>query len=132
MRKERFHGVVPDNAAGLVVTRLGFGRPACCSRSASVCERQDGSPIHQDLEPGRNNSWRSCQSQDNCAKLAAAPVWLTMSPGPVDPCPTDPADSHFSLGSHCPPAHDPVQFHDPLLNSGHFRLGENAQIHKWK
>src|SRR6202140_63336 len=26
----------------------------------------------------------------NCAKLASPPVWLTMSPGPVDPCPIDP------------------------------------------
>jgi hypothetical protein len=31
----------------------------------------------------------------NCAELAAPPVWLTMSPGPVDPCPANPVTLNF-------------------------------------
>ena len=31
----------------------------------------------------------------NCAKLASPPVWLTASPGPVDPCPQDPTTLNF-------------------------------------
>jgi hypothetical protein len=31
----------------------------------------------------------------NCAKLAPPPVWLTMSPGPVDPCPANSTTLNF-------------------------------------
>jgi hypothetical protein len=69
----------------------------------------------------------------NCAKLAAAPVWLTMSPGPVNPCPEDPRTLNFfpwGLTAHLHMT--PVQFHDPVLNSWTlFAWGENAQLHKW-
>jgi hypothetical protein len=69
----------------------------------------------------------------NCKKLAAAPVWLTMSPGNVDPCPTDPRILDFfpwDLTAHLHMT--PVQFHDPVLNSWTvFAWGENAQLHKW-
>jgi len=69
----------------------------------------------------------------NCAKLAAPPVWLTMSPGPVNPCPDDPKTLNFfpwGLTAHLHMT--PVQFHDPVLNSWTiFAWGENAQLHKW-
>jgi hypothetical protein len=69
----------------------------------------------------------------NCAKLAAAPVWLTMSPGPVDPCPQDPRTLNFLPWGDTAHLHmTPVQFHDPKLNSWTiFAWGENAQLHKW-
>ena len=69
----------------------------------------------------------------NCAKLGAAPVWLTMSPGPVDPCPADPRTLNFFPGGDTAHLHmTPVQFHDPVLNSWTiFAWGENAQLHKW-
>jgi len=69
----------------------------------------------------------------NCRKLAAPPVWLTMSPGPVDPCPTDPRTLNFFPNGDTAHLHmTPVQFHDPLLKSWTiFVWGENAQLHKW-
>jgi hypothetical protein len=69
----------------------------------------------------------------NCAKLAAPPVWLTMSPGPVDPCPTDPKTLNFFPWGDTAHLHmTPVQFYDPVLKSWTiFAWGENAQMHKW-
>jgi len=70
----------------------------------------------------------------NCAKLAAPPVWLTMSPGPVDPCPTNPTTLNFFPWGDTAHLHmTPVQFFDPLLKSWTiFAWGENSQLHKWK
>jgi len=69
----------------------------------------------------------------NCAKLAAPPVWLTMSPGPVDPCPTDPRTLNFFPWGDTAHLHmTPVQFYDPVLQSWTiFAWGENSQLHKW-
>ena len=69
----------------------------------------------------------------NCAKLAAAPVWLTMSPGPVDPCPLNPTKLNFFPWGDTAHLHmTPVQFFDPVLKSWTlFVWGENAQLHKW-
>jgi hypothetical protein len=69
----------------------------------------------------------------NCAKLAAPPVWLTMSPGPVDPCPTDPRTLNFFPWGDTAHLHmTPVQFFDPVLKSWTiFAWGENSQLHKW-
>lgn len=70
----------------------------------------------------------------NCQKLAAPPMWLTMSPGPVDPCPNDPMTLNFMPWGYTAHLHmTPVQFFDPVLNSWTiFVWGENAQLHKWK
>jgi hypothetical protein len=72
--------------------------------------------------------------KSNCAKLAAPPMWLTMSPGPVDPCPTDPRTLNFFPWGDTAHLHmTPVQFFDPVLNSWTiFDWGENSQLHKWK
>jgi hypothetical protein len=69
----------------------------------------------------------------NCAKLAAPPVWLTMSPGPVDPCPNNPAALNFFPWGDSAHLHmTPVQFFDSVLNSWTiFVWGENSQLHKW-
>ena len=69
----------------------------------------------------------------NCAKLAAPPVWLTMSPGQVDNCPTDPRTLNFFPNGDTAHLHmTPVQFFDPVLNSWTiFAWGENSQLHKW-
>jgi hypothetical protein len=69
----------------------------------------------------------------NCAKLAAPPTWLTMSPGEVDPCPTDPRTLNFFPWGDSAHLHmTPVQFFDRVLNSWTiFVWGENAQLHKW-
>ena len=69
----------------------------------------------------------------NCAKLAAAPVWLTMSPGPVDACPNDPRTLNFFPWGDTAHLHmTPVQFFDPVLKSWTiFVWGENSQLHKW-
>jgi len=69
----------------------------------------------------------------NCAKLAGSPVWLTMSPGPVDPCPTDSTTLNFFPWGDSAHLHmTPVQFYDPILKSWTiFVWGENSQLHKW-
>jgi hypothetical protein len=69
----------------------------------------------------------------NCTKLAAPPVWLTMSPGPVDPCPDNPQTLNFFPWGDTAHLHmTPVQFFDPVLNSWTiFAWGENSQLHKW-
>ena len=69
----------------------------------------------------------------NCAKLAALPVWLTMSPGPVDACPTDPKTLNFFPWGDTAHLHmTPVQFFDPVLKSWTiFAWGENSQLHQW-
>lgn len=71
--------------------------------------------------------------KSNCAKLAAPPAWITMSPGPKDPCPTDPQALNFFPGGVTAHLHmTPVQFYDPVLNSWTlFLWGENSQLHKW-
>jgi hypothetical protein len=71
--------------------------------------------------------------KSNCAKLAAPPVWLTMSPGPVDPCPKNPQTLNFFPWGDTAHLHmTPVQFFDPVLNSWTiFAWGENSQLHKW-
>jgi len=70
----------------------------------------------------------------NCKKLAALPTFLTMSPGPVDPCPVDPETLNFFPWGDSAHLHmTPVQFFDPVLQSWTlFAWGENAQLHKWK
>jgi hypothetical protein len=69
----------------------------------------------------------------NCNKLASLPVWLTMSPGNVDPCPANPQTLNFFPNGDTAHLHmTPVQFFDPVLNSWTiFAWGENAQLHKW-
>jgi len=69
----------------------------------------------------------------NCAKLASNPVWLTMDPGPVDPCPKNPETLNFFPWGVTAHLHmTPVQYFDPVLNSWTiFAWGENAQLHKW-
>lgn len=70
----------------------------------------------------------------NCKKLAGPPVWLTMDPGPVDPCPADPTTLNFFPWGETAHLHmTPVHFFDPVANSWViFAWGENSQLHKWK
>jgi len=67
----------------------------------------------------------------NCAKLAAPPVWLTASPGPVDPCPQDTTTLNFMPWGKTRHQHStPVQYWSP----GGLKLfvwGENSQLHEW-
>jgi hypothetical protein len=69
----------------------------------------------------------------NCKKLAAPPEFLTMSPGNVDPCPTNPRTLNFLPWGDSAHLHmTPVQFFDPVLDTWTiFAWGENAQLHKW-
>jgi hypothetical protein len=69
----------------------------------------------------------------NCQKLAAPPVWLTMSPGPVNPCPPNPQTLNFFPNGDTAHLHmTPVQYFDPVLQSWTiFAWGENSQLHKW-
>ena len=76
----------------------------------------------------------SRKPESELRQTAAPPVWLTMSPGPVDPCPTDPRTLNFFPWGDTAHLHmTPVQFFDPVLNSWTiFAWGENSQLHKWQ
>lgn len=64
----------------------------------------------------------------------AKPVWLTMSPGDVTPCPTSATALNFFPQGDTAHLHmTPVQMYDPVLKSWTiFAWGENQQLHKWE
>jgi len=67
----------------------------------------------------------------NCAKLASPPVWITASPGPVDPCPQDLTTLNFMPWGKTRHMHStPVQYWSPL-GLKIFVWGENSQLHEW-
>jgi hypothetical protein len=67
----------------------------------------------------------------NCAKLASPPVWLTASPGPVDPCPQDVTTLDFMPWGKTRHMHStPVQYWSPT-GLKLFVWGENSQLHEW-
>ena len=69
----------------------------------------------------------------NCAKLASPPIWATVDPGPVDPCPTDPKTLNFFPNGYTAHLHaTPVQFLNPISNTYEIAAGgENQQVHIW-
>jgi hypothetical protein len=114
----------------------GSAGPACIFPiGVCVAAGKDGIgyPI-KTANMGRTTLKDLANPKANCKKLAAPPVWLTMSPGPVDPCPADPMTLNFLPWGYTAHLHmTPVQFFDPVLNSWTiFAWGENAQLHKWK
>lgn len=67
----------------------------------------------------------------NCAKLASPPVWLTASPGPVNPCPQDMTTLNFMPWGKTRHMHStPVQYWSPA-GLRLFVWGENSQLHEW-
>jgi len=129
--------VYPQMAAGAWSDEdWGSAGPACIfSIGVCIAAGKDGIayPIKVSNLGGTTlNDLKNPKS--NCAKLAGPPVWLTMSPGKVDPCPTDPKTLNFLPWGDTAHLHmTPVQFFDPVLNSWTiFAWGENSQLHKWK
>jgi hypothetical protein len=128
--------VYPDMANGAWADEdWGSAGPACIfPLGICVAAGKDGIayPI-KTANPGNTTVASLSNPKSNCGKLAAPPVWLTMSPGPVDPCPTDPRTLNFFPWGETAHLHmTPVQFHDPLLRSWTiFAWGENSQLHKW-
>ena len=113
----------------------GSAGPACIfSIDVCIAAGKDGIayPIRT-LNLGGTTLADLANPKANCAKLAAPPVWLTMSPGPVDPCPTDPRSLNFFPWGDTAHLHmTPVQFFDPVIQSWTiFAWGENSQLHKW-
>jgi len=114
----------------------GSAGPACIF-SIGVCIAAGKDGIAYPIKTGNLGGTTVAdltRPKTNCAKLAAPPVWLTMSPGPVDPCPTDPRTLDFLPWGDTAHLHmTPVQFFDPVLQSWTvFAWGENSQLHKWK
>ena len=128
--------IFPDMASGNWSDEdWGSAGPACIfSIGVCIATGKDGIayPIKTEGLGGTTPADLS-NPKTNCAKLAAPPVWLTMSPGPVDPCPTDPrALNFFPWGDTAHLHMTPVQFFDPVLQSWTiFAWGENSQLHKW-
>jgi hypothetical protein len=128
--------VFPDMASGAWADEdWGSAGPACIfSIDVCVATGKDGIayPIRT-ASLGGTTLTDLKNPKANCAKLASAPVWLTMSPGPVDPCPEDPRTLNFFPWGDTAHLHmTPVQFFDPVMNSWTiFVWGENAQLHKW-
>jgi hypothetical protein len=129
--------VFPEMAQGAWSDEdFGSGGPACIFPiGVCIAGGKDGIayPI-KTANPGGTLPADLADPKANCAKLAAPPVWLTMSPGPVDPCPTEPRTLNFFPWGDTAHLHmTPVQFFDPVLNSWViFAWGENSQLHKWK
>ena len=128
--------VFPDMASGNWSDEdWGSAGPACIF-SIGVClaTGKDGIayPIRT-AKLGGTTVADLANPKENCAKLAAPPVWLTMSPGPVDACPTDPRTLNFFPWGDTAHLHmTPVQFFDSILHSWTiFAWGENSQLHKW-
>lgn len=68
-----------------------------------------------------------------CGKLASPPVWLTASPGPVDPCPQDTTTLNFMPYGKTRHMHmTPVQYMSPKDGLHVFVWGENSTLHDWK
>lgn len=68
----------------------------------------------------------------NCAKLATPPVWFTMSPGPVDPCPQDTTMLNFMPWGKTRHIHmTPVQYWSPKSGLVIFVGGENSPVQAW-
>jgi len=129
--------VIPQMASGNWSDEdWGSAGPACIfSIGVCVATGKDGIayPI-KTASLGRTTLADLADPKANCKKLAAPPVWLTMSPGPVDPCPTNPQTLNFFPWGDTAHLHmTPVQLFDPVLNSWTiFAWGENSQLHKWK
>jgi hypothetical protein len=128
--------VFPDMASGNWSDEdWGSAGPACIfAIGVCVATGKDGIayPMKTDKLGGTTLADLK-EPKTNCAKLAAPPVWLTMSPGPVDPCPADPRKLNFFPNGDTAHLHmTPVQFFDPVLKSWTiFVWGENSQLHKW-
>ena len=114
----------------------GSAGPACIfSIGVCIATGKDGIafPIHT-ANLGGTTLADLANPKANCQKLAAPPTWLTMDPGPVDPCPANPQTLNFFPWGDTAHLHmTPVQFYDPVLQSWTiFAWGENSQLHKWK
>jgi hypothetical protein len=128
--------VYPDMATGNWSDEdWGSSGPACIF-SLGVCIAAGKDGIAYPIKTANLGGTTLADLADpkaNCAKLAAPPAWLTMSPGPVDACPTDPTTLNFLPWGDTAHLHmTPVQFFDPVLRSWTiFAWGENSQLHKW-
>jgi hypothetical protein len=128
--------VYPDMASGAWADEdWGSAGPACIfAIGICVASGKDGIgyPI-KTANMGGTTVADLNNAKANCAKLAGAPVWLTMSPGPVDPCPADSKTLNFFPWGDTAHLHmTPVQYYDPVLKQWTiFVWGENSQLHKW-
>jgi hypothetical protein len=113
----------------------GSAGPACLFQ-VGVCIAAGKDGIAYEIKAANMGQTRPADlanPKTNCAKLAAPPVFLTMDPGPVDPCPANPATLNFFPWGNTAHLHmTPVQMYDPVLKSWTiFVWGENNQLHKW-
>jgi hypothetical protein len=128
--------VFPDMAMGQWADEdWGSAGPACIF-AIGVCVATGKDGIAYPIKTGNLGGTTPADLANpkaNCAKLASPPVWLTMSPGPVEPCPKDPRKLNFFPWGDTAHLHmTPVQFFDPVLKSWTiFAWGENSQLHKW-
>ena len=129
--------VFPDIAQGAWADEdWGSAGPACIF-AVGVCIASGKDGIAYPVKTSNMGGTTVADLADpvaNCAKLAGAPVWLTVDPGPVNPCPADPTMLNFFPWGDSAHMHmTPVQFFDPALQSWTiFAWGENGQLHKWK
>jgi hypothetical protein len=113
----------------------GSAGPACLfAIDMCVAAGKDGIgyPIKASA-PGDTMPADLADARANCGKLAAAPVWLTIDLGSIDPCPADPMALNFLPQGDTAHLHmTPVQYFDPLLGLWTiFAWGENGVLRKW-
>lgn len=125
--------VYPDMASGAWADEdWGSSGPACIFQIGyCVAAGKDGEAFVLPVPGFTATTSATVGTVANCRY--AQPVWLTMSPGDIDPCPADPKTLNFFPNGDTAHLHmTPVQMYDPLLKSWTiFAWGENQQLHKW-
>jgi hypothetical protein len=128
--------VYPQMATGGWSDEDWGSAPPACFFAIGVCVAtgKDGIGYAVKVPEFASTTTATVGTKANCATLAFQPFWATMSPGAVDPCPTDPRTLNFFPNGYTAHEHGaPVQMWDPLLQAWTELLGgENAQVHKWR
>lgn len=127
--------VYPDMAQGPWADEdFGSGGPACIFQIGyCIASGKDGLAYSLEIPNFIGTTSKNVGTKTNCVN-AADVTWLTVDPGPIDPCPVNLTTLNmFPNGDTAHMHMTPVQMYDPVLKSWViFAWGENQQLHKWK
>jgi hypothetical protein len=112
----------------------GSSGPACIFQiGVCVAAGKDGTAYSLSVPGFVGTTAADVGTKANCGKLASPPVWFTVDPGPLDPCPINPTSLNVFPNGYSAHLHaTPVQFLNPITNTWNLAAGgENAQVHVW-